>query len=321
MAARVAVKGRNGVYRPSPDGPCRVRLQVPKDVRSVLGRGEWDVGLGTDSATEADRLATDLRARWKAEIAAARRRPPDIAEARKAILSCVHKGMWRTVGHHDIEDGWPDRWRQLLAAPPGSTVVAPPLALVMASLRHALAAGDYSAVPGLDATTADLLQRASYPATPELITALRPDVARIWSVVFEASERGRLKHEHEAAALALTRSGSRVALPNDGAHRTITALIAAYRAERETAYGKESTDRKYSHLFKALEEALDGDVLVTDISRADCRRVRDFLRRVPANAFKNLRRKRSPRRSILRTKPKWSCRVSPQIRSIRMYRT
>ncbi|TXM65426.1 site-specific integrase [Methylobacterium sp. WL69] len=70
------------------------------------------------------------------------------------------------------------------------------------------------------------------------------------------------------------------------AQLTVAQLISRYRADRERAHGRESTDRKYSHVFRALEEALGPGKLVRDIRREDCRAVRDFLGRVPSNASK-----------------------------------
>ncbi|MCK2053799.1 site-specific integrase [Methylobacterium sp. 37f] len=74
------------------------------------------------------------------------------------------------------------------------------------------------------------------------------------------------------------------------AHLSVKELISRYRADREIAHGRESTDRKYSHVFRALEEALGPSRLVQNIRREDCRAVRDFLARVPSNASKRFPR-------------------------------
>ena len=76
--------------------------------------------------------------------------------------------------------------------------------------------------------------------------------------------------------------------PNRGAGGvTVKQLIAAYRRERDATYGQESTDRKYGHIFRALEEALGPDKAIGDITRDDCRAVRDLLREVPSNSAKH----------------------------------
>jgi hypothetical protein len=67
---------------------------------------------------------------------------------------------------------------------------------------------------------------------------------------------------------------------------TLKQLTEAYRADREREHGKESTDRKYGHLFRVLEELLGPDTAIATISRASCRSVRDFLERVPSNSSK-----------------------------------
>ena len=60
---------------------------------------------------------------------------------------------------------------------------------------------------------------------------------------------------------------------NGARRRTVSDLIDEYRADRERAHGRESTDWKYSHIFRALKEALGADRSVREIGRADCRAV------------------------------------------------
>jgi integrase len=70
---------------------------------------------------------------------------------------------------------------------------------------------------------------------------------------------------------------------------SVAELIAAYRADREAQFGKESTARKYGHIFKALEESIGGEKVVSAVTRADCRGVRDLLQKLPASAGKKYR--------------------------------
>ncbi|WP_324287977.1 DUF6538 domain-containing protein [Brevundimonas sp. SL130] len=67
---------------------------------------------------------------------------------------------------------------------------------------------------------------------------------------------------------------------------TLGQLITLYKAERMSAHGGESTERKYGHVFRALEEALGTERAIRGITRADIRQVRDLLRRVPAHVGK-----------------------------------
>ncbi|WP_333610975.1 DUF6538 domain-containing protein [Brevundimonas bullata] len=62
---------------------------------------------------------------------------------------------------------------------------------------------------------------------------------------------------------------------------TVGKLIAAFNAERVARHGEESTSRKYSHIFSALEEVLGTDKPVRSVTRADIREVRSLLQRVP----------------------------------------
>lgn len=68
--------------------------------------------------------------------------------------------------------------------------------------------------------------------------------------------------------------------------KTLGEVIDLYRADREGRHGKESTDRKYNHLFSAIEETLGRDKPVRAITREDAAAVRDLLAKVPSNASK-----------------------------------
>lgn len=68
--------------------------------------------------------------------------------------------------------------------------------------------------------------------------------------------------------------------------RTVAALIAAYRADRTAEYGERDTAKDYGHIFRALEQLLGAEKLVAEISRDDCRLLRDTLSKLPANATK-----------------------------------
>jgi integrase len=65
---------------------------------------------------------------------------------------------------------------------------------------------------------------------------------------------------------------------------TLGELIDAYRADREKEHG--GTERKYAHVFRALEEALGRDTPIRSIVPADCTAVRDLLRDMPSHMGK-----------------------------------
>jgi integrase len=68
--------------------------------------------------------------------------------------------------------------------------------------------------------------------------------------------------------------------------RRVSDLVAAYRAERVTIYGEESTSRKFGLLFRVLEEVLGSDLPVSAMGRDHCVQVLSFLQSMPPNATK-----------------------------------
>lgn len=72
--------------------------------------------------------------------------------------------------------------------------------------------------------------------------------------------------------------------------RTVRDLTLAYRHERETLRGKESTERKYGLLFRVVEDVVGHDLPVAQITRAKCIDVLEFLKKLPPNAAKRFPR-------------------------------
>ncbi len=68
--------------------------------------------------------------------------------------------------------------------------------------------------------------------------------------------------------------------------RTVADLVREYGRYREASYDKESTDRKYKLLFRALEETLGSDFAVAAIKASDCVRVKALLDVTPPNITK-----------------------------------
>ncbi|HEY3696748.1 site-specific integrase [Phenylobacterium sp.] len=71
--------------------------------------------------------------------------------------------------------------------------------------------------------------------------------------------------------------------------RTVADLVREYGRYREASYDKESTDRKYKLLFRALEETLGSDFAVAAIKASDCVRVKALLDALPPNISKRFR--------------------------------
>ena len=63
-------------------------------------------------------------------------------------------------------------------------------------------------------------------------------------------------------------------------------LVVAYKAERASKHGSETSAHRYVHIYKALEEVLGPQTPLRSIKRADCRALRDTLKRLPTNASK-----------------------------------
>jgi len=68
--------------------------------------------------------------------------------------------------------------------------------------------------------------------------------------------------------------------------RSLGELIEAYRKDRESRHGEESTSRKYEHIFRCLKEVLDPGTPIRAITRADARKLKETLRAMPAHMTK-----------------------------------
>lgn len=74
-------------------------------------------------------------------------------------------------------------------------------------------------------------------------------------------------------------------VPREDDH-SLRELIDAYRKDRESRHGEESTGRKYEHIFRCLEEVLDPGKPIRAITRADARKLKETLRAMPAHMSK-----------------------------------
>ena len=136
------------------------------------------------------------------------------------------------------------------------------------------------------------------PGVPVIMESVRsdcrPSFAAAWLEVVQHLEAERLRAATYVAAMdaaSVAPEAIRVApakdvyTPKEG-DRTLGEVIDLYRSERAARYGDASTDRKYSHLFRALEEVIGRDKPVRAVTREDAAKVRDLLQNVPANASK-----------------------------------
>jgi integrase len=130
--------------------------------------------------------------------------------------------------------------------------------------------------------------------TPALLETIRHPFAKAWLEVVRHKEAARRRAASFLAAIEAARldaasirvaSGPRSYVPRED-DQTIAELITSYRSDRDGSYGAESTSRKYNHIFTALKEGLGAEKPIRAVTAADCRKVRDLLRSVPAHMGK-----------------------------------
>ncbi len=296
-----------GVYRHSLKGGgwsriFRCKRTVPEDVRAILGRREYDVSLGTDSATEARARALDVQAGWAREIAKARaglKHPPlDITAVEAAFAKWESYSTLVDLAQNEgrpwmvADDARPAAWKRDRSKPWGHDLTTPPdTAQRIASLSAAIESRRYDGVPLYEETLRAALASLKLDIGPEhpAMSNVRDAFARALLRHTLRVEQGRLEYAAQERAKALRYGEPATLLPaiTAAADRpTIKRLIEGYRGDREAQHGVESTNRKYGHIFRALAEALGDDTPVETLKREDCRKVRDLLRSLPSNASK-----------------------------------
>jgi len=163
-------------------------------------------------------------------------------------------------------------------------------------LRAAGLAWTWHGLPAPDAALeAALADAGAIPSVPSRVRdETRQRFAASWLEVLQHLEAERRRAATFLAALdAATAAPDAIRVapsPSTYAPReddkTLGEVIDLYRADRIARHGQESTDRKYKHLFSAIEETLGRDKPVRAITREDAGAVRDLLARVPSNAAK-----------------------------------
>lgn len=182
--------------------------------------------------------------------------------------------------------------------PKASRALTPPLttALLIGRLQVAAREPDrWRDIEGFDAALEDAVRVGGLTAalTPSLTAACRLPFIQAWLEVARHEEWQRQRAAAFLAALGAARAdpdmikitSAPIYKAREDDH-SVSEMIAGYRADRERRYGAESTGRKYGHVFTALSEAMPSDKPIRAITRADCRRVRDLLRAIPAHMGK-----------------------------------
>lgn len=260
-----AVVGCNYLYRRG--GTYWFRRRVPDDVQEPLGTPQWRESLRTKDFETAKRAARRKGVETDGLIATARARlagkaSPPLDPARAAAMA--------------------DAWLAEVLDSEQDTRIAVGVASTRtwlfedaANYRRDLASMNLAgAADAVDMALADAA--LWYPEGDPSRRLLGIEMLKARVRLIDLLER-RLEGEVvdvEAPTLAAPTTP-----PTSGI--TVGKLIAAFNAERVARHGEESTSRKYSHIFSALEEVLGPDKPVRSVTRADIREVRSLLQRVP----------------------------------------
>lgn len=265
-----AVAGCNHLYRRG--AVYWFRRRVPKDVAEAIGEAQWRISLKTKDFGEAKRLARLRSVSTDQQIAAVRARAagkfsPPLSKTEAYRLA---QGWLAEV----LE--WDEAFR--IGRPDGIRGVSLWLDEMASEYRRTLATLDIAAVAQ---ETAEVLAKEGLwfpkgdPSRNQIALSLLKARVRLVEMMERrlGGEVVELPTAPNSAPAASAASGVSVA-----------QLLAAFKAERDARHGEESTDRKYSHIFSALEEVLGPERPVQSVTRADIRTIRGFFQRIPKYA-------------------------------------
>jgi integrase len=279
-----------------------LRMRVPADLASVERREHIAISLQTSDFQDAVRRYRDVQGELEQRFTALRQR---LAE-REAVAAALSDGQLERLTESELERvarEWFDARAHLREPNVAQVDVGEALDLLEQD-RDRLDVTDPAVSDDVRQATDQLLVRAGYPARGRRIAGRElgvkvPEVDRSGAQYRFLAGLVRRALEAEMA-LKRERLTGRAVGPVDELfdpdrpitsrpvqeRRTVAGLIAAYRADREAEYGERDTSKDYGHIFRALEQLLGADKLVSEISRDDCRLLRDTLSKLPANATK-----------------------------------
>lgn len=283
------------------DGVWWVRKRVPADLRHVDTRWQVRRSLGTSNLREAVRLYPDKMAEITREFEQQRADLGRHDRVTQALLTAKLERLSRA----EI-DGLVWAWWEKRAAARQPRVddfeVIDTLEVIEDDLKELAASRNEEADPVADQLLVDAGMVSHPRKFGSIVTASRsPQVDRSTAQYGYLRDRVRVGLEIEARLARDFLRGERSA-PQDpqfnpaggapvkvgvsGDDRRLRDLIRAYRAERVTIYGEESTRRKFGLLFRVLEDVLGPDMPVRSIRRYHCVQVLSFLQTMPPNATK-----------------------------------
>lgn len=265
------------------------RRRVPSDLREPLRRGEWKEALGTKDLAEAKSRLHQRMIETDAEIAAARRAQarapsPPLTAAQAEALARAEEADWnRTDAEFRLIRGsdWYENVEVMLEAEE-------------AEYREALARGNWAFVAS---QAEQVLEKAGrWYARRDL--SFRVMCLALLNAQVRHMEELRRRQRGEPYALpdvspsvspAMPLPASPASRAETAGSMTLAELIRRFRERRVREHGEESTDRKYAHIFRALEEAIGPERSIESIAREDCYAVKDLLARIPAHMGKRYR--------------------------------
>jgi integrase len=256
------------------------RRRVPPDLLAEFGFADWRVSLKTKDLQEAKQRLHLKNVEVDREIATARARL-----GAKASPSLPPEEV-RRIAHSVLAD-WlaDDEERRLSKGSEAFENVEVVLEAFDSEWRQALAEGDWR--PLIPTAQFALEQEGLwYPPGDASLTALAQELLKTrvrCADMLHDRQRGRVV-ETPVAPSQSARSTATSASAEPSV--TVGQLIERYRSNRCAEHGEHSTERKYRHVFRALEEALGTERPVASITRMDCEAVRNLLRRVPRHAAK-----------------------------------
>lgn len=298
-----------------------VRREVPKDVRSRLGKSLFFQTTGTSHEADAKIVRDRLWREWDSQIAEARAMGDGPVATLENALAAIEAWRWRRcrvasgaaraedmaragvaalfpgadvgVSHgarYTTDDyfslpGNAHKSREVQTPPPVQMLIG---RLVAITSRPA----DWSRVDGFD----DLLDAALVEGgavgdiAPSTRTAVRPAFAKALLEVTEHEEAERRRaamlilSQAPANTLRLVGEAGFVARPGD---KTVAEVIASYRKERDQA----DTEKQYGHIFRCLLELTGPDTPIRAVGRDEIIEIRRLLYALPANATKRFKGK------------------------------
>jgi integrase len=249
------------------------RRRVPTDLLKVLGKAEWKESLGTKNLEDAKRLCRERGVATDQEIKVARARAaaevfPPLTPQEARALADEQLARWLMN----------DEEARISGGVRAQAQAARALEAEGSDSRVALAEGDWTRE--IKATEAALQGIGRWYARSDpsfRLLAFEMLKARVRK--YDGIERRQRGEIVEAPPVTVVPQ----AVPGGV---SLGQLIDAYREERVKRYGDEATNRKYAHVFRALEEGLGRDRPIRSITRADCRALRDLLAGMPTHMAK-----------------------------------